>query len=656
MSKEITQLIQQIKPWESWIKAYNNYVPKFIEEAATGKIWKEWDKDVFNEFFERGNEQCVASLKQGYFTNKEKEHIKEHWQELAPFLQRLAQSQVKPNFELYNETYQTLLNLAKAVDGSNRRAASYRIIASLQPELLSTIVTEKSIDKVYKLIKKQDLNLNNVQEDIPDDYFGKNYFLAQFSKQYVHLLSFKDSNIKNLEHNYISIPWQLLESIDINESDKTESSDEIEVPYHSSLNEILSILKTKQQIILQGPPGTGKTYLAKKIANAIITEEHNPQEEDLSKAKESQIKFIQFHPSYTYEDFVRGIVVTTTEEGQIEYKVENKILAEMARRANKNYQDWLKDFAELNQERNIDVKFEYFRNYLEDNINNKEALKLTDSAEIYEITDKAFKYIGISKVTGRPWYGNIFFSELKKLIKLNIRTRQEIRALKEEIKDTTHRRASYYAYTLTHYYDVIKHQKEIPSNNNLRKISKKTYILIIDEINRANLPAVLGELIYALEYRNEPVESLYEHEEEGREIILPPNLYIIGTMNTADRSVEEIDYAIRRRFAFYPVLPRVLTEEELNNENKPKELKKFAPNLFEKVSTLFTGKDNHLNPEFEADDVQIGQSYFIYKSEKELKNKLEYEIKPLLKEYVKDGILYETALEIIDNLTIEEIK
>ena len=106
-------------------------------------------------------------------------------------------------------------------------------------------------------------------------------------------------------------------------------------------------------------------------------------------------------------------------------------------------------------------------------------------------------------------------------------------------------------------------------------IPQKDYILVIDEINRANLSSVLGELIYALEYRGEAVESMYEVEGSNK-IILPPNLYIIGTMNTADRSVSQIDYAIRRRFAFVDVLPKVL--EETDEETK------FDEVLFNKVA------------------------------------------------------------------------
>lgn len=166
---------------------------------------------------------------------------------------------------------------------------------------------------------------------------------------------------------------------------------------------------------------------------------------------------------------------------------------------------------------------------------------------------------------------------------------------------------------------ACKAQKEYP----------KPYVLIIDEINRANLPAVLGELIYALEYRGKPVNSMYALEGNNREIILPENLYIIGTMNTADRSIGHIDYAIRRRFAFVSIPAK---KEAINTEK--------GKQLFEKVNNIVI---NNLSLEFDASDIQIGHSYFIVKnestSEEELKIKLEYEIKPILREYIKDGIL-----------------
>jgi len=169
----------------------------------------------------------------------------------------------------------------------------------------------------------------------------------------------------------------------------------------------------------------------------------------------------------------------------------------------------------------------------------------------------------------------------------------------------------------------------------------QAYVLIIDEMNRANLPAVLGELIYGLEYRGAEVQTPYAVNNKTG-LVVPENLFVIGTMNTADRSIGHIDYAIRRRFAFIDVLP--------NPNVVPKDAKKH----FVSVQKLFLkdykleNKDGQeenfknaatLSPEYEANHVRIGHSYFMASSKGELNLKMQYEVLPILREYAQDGIL-----------------
>ncbi|MBM09754.1 MAG: hypothetical protein CMF69_09300 [Magnetovibrio sp.] len=278
------------------------------------------------------------------------------------------------------------------------------------------------------------------------------------------------------------------------------------------IKEMNDLLDYKKQIILQGPPGTGKTYLAKELAKQLTGEQGELRESECR-------KLIQFHPSYSYEDFVRGISVKTNENGQVEYITENKLLAKFAENA----------------------------------ANNKNA----------------------------------------------------------------------------------------------------NYVLIIDEINRANLPSVLGELIYALEYRGEAVESMYAID-DNNQIMIPPNLYIIGTMNTADRSVGHIDYAIRRRFAFVDVLP----DESVIDNVKAKDLFNKVSELFIKLEAGKKQNSEYLISDIDYKDIQLGHSYFLLKNGKEeaqikeLELRLQYEIKPILLEYVKDGILQEDARAFINKLQI----
>ena len=364
-------------------------------------------------------------------------------------------------------------------------------------------------------------------------------------------------------------------------------------------NLVIKLLKYKPQIILQGPPGTGKTREAKRIAKALLGLGENDSLEG-----NEQFKLIQFHPSYSYEDFVRGIVAKSNEEGDgIIYTAENKVLAEFAEKALKAFQE--------------PIKWENFRDFLE-----KEK---KEGREVYFDEGKELKYNFIQN------------NELRYLSRGNhnlagIPIEEFCQRNLDDKFDSFYKNYHKWGWKfITDYF--------IKWANDFKR--KKSYFLVIDEINRANLSAVLGELIYALEYRGEAVQSMYAIDGENN-LILPPNLYIIGTMNTADRSVGHIDYAIRRRFAFVNILPKDLTNE-LGDQ--------FEGALFAKVTNLF---NTNLSPEFKKEEVQLGHSYFITKNTP-IDIRWEYEIKPILFEYVKDGILVGEGIETtINNLINDE--
>lgn len=171
--------------------------------------------------------------------------------------------------------------------------------------------------------------------------------------------------------------------------------------------------------------------------------------------------------------------------------------------------------------------------------------------------------------------------------------------------------------------------------------TNKPYVLVIDEINRANVSKVLGELITLLEKSKRlggddefTVTLPYSGEKFG----VPDNLYIIGTMNTADRSLGYIDYAVRRRFAFMTLESQSdVIRDYYHNEG---ELMEKEISLFKSVRDLI--KDN-LNSDFDLKDIMIGHSYFLAKSGDEYKLNLEYKIRPLLEEYLRDGIIVDNG-------------
>lgn len=334
------------------------------------------------------------------------------------------------------------------------------------------------------------------------------------------------------------------------------------------------------QMILQGPPGTSKTYGAKEflcLQAGIINQNgecwkesdlktrqllpdgdnYKLPTENLKGSKDIFWDIIQFHPSYTYEDFVRGIAVTTN--GSSGATVVGKILENEAEKYNMNLQ--------------------------------------MPTSIIYKTVNRTLgKMAQIAK---------------------------------------------------EHY------------NEQNPETSKKFY-LVVDEINRANLATVFGELIYALEYRNSDVATPYEVGNDNK-LRIPSNLYIIGTMNTADKSIGSIDYAIRRRFLFFPILPDIkvvfdsLQGDSWENSNEVK--------LYYTLEKLF---DAYLNvDDYNKYDVQVGHTYFIRKdaagiegeedTEKltrfnnQMKNRFLYQVIPVLREYKNDGILiYEEKIESSD--------
>jgi MoxR-like ATPase len=442
----------------------------------------------------------------------------------------------------------------------------------------------------------------------------------------------------------------------IKERKKQENNKKIMVKIKSHID----LIEANKNVILTGAPGTGKTYLAKDIAEKLIFNEvSSDKKRQAERLKDSeQFKLVQFHPAYSYEDFVRGIVVKT-DNGQIAYETENKILGKLAEVANDNYKNAQKQPDVLSKEQWVEEQIEHYKNYiLEEELPDKITVKLTKAAEIISVEKGGFRCIRYVKDnTGFILkYGDIIHAYIGMYL-----NSPSIKIKENQTLSKSARSDMYYLYqNVVDLFKTFLDAKGISYTNHIAthaaapRVFEKNYVLIIDEINRANLPAVLGELIYALEYRGETVESMYATDEEENSLILPPNLYIIGTMNTADRSVGQIDYAIRRRFAFEIMLPGVLKDEDLQ------EGQTFDSELFNDVSKLFVEEvkanidelkpSDHLSAEFRPEDVWLGHSYFIMSENKPRPQRLKYEIKPILREYLKDGIFKSSAEKIINEL------
>lgn len=684
----IKDIADRIDVWDEWKANYRHYVPLFINEAVNKRNWSDWDKDVFDEYFSR-TKNCVSALQQGNFSKAEQQLIKNDWNVIGPLLKEIAQNQDAIRHDLYESLREELLKHTYR----KMNAAVNRLIAGLQPKLLCTIVAPDHLNSFANLLKNG-LHLNLGDYDNIDWCKNSNIILSLFrsalptlsefdlitypwqTKEFlletdltilamqieidkiVDLLSYKKQIILQGPPGTGKTKLALelaAELIDLPKEINDELSDEDII---SSLRnakifrsvadgaeyELIDIIAESKHVRTRKSSGTIDTNTFSKIrewyknnlwSTAVIDGTDDRRAAAIAKyiatnrpantlEESEQFKLIQFHPAYTYEDFVRGIVAKPNESGEgIIYEAENKLLGKFAALAQKNLAD-----SEGNRSKGKEGTFksqlDAFITIVSDAIDNSGAYSLgsdTTAKIVGFLQGKGFIY----SFENRPDIKyTLLFADLVKINEWpgKIEKSTDVRSAEEHLEMKGKYPYYYRAYNL------IKNQQVEPTEFVGTETHLKNYVLVIDEVNRANLSSVLGELIYALEYRGKKVESMYAVE--GRhELVLPPNLYIIGTMNTADRSVGHIDYAIRRRFAFVDVPPKDLSVEQGIT---------FDRALFNKIADLFS---TNLSGEFDIKDVQLGHSYFIDRSAQKgsMDIRLKYEIKPILREYVKDGIL-----------------
>lgn len=659
--KTLQEISANIETYKNWASNFIKYSSKVIQFAQEERDWNEWDDDVFNAYFSRKNNHFIGSLRQGDFDKAELVRFQDNWDQIKPILSKIANEQQISNFANYDELFDCLTQFfSKNKNGNPVRkiAAVKRLITGLQPQLLCTVFSDKAMAKLIDYLRKNIVGAENLLDS--GSWYQKSHAMYEFFKKNVDLndIYYEISDDAIRTHTPLAtqefidaakimqLPWYIFEQFalgpqTVNQEDKLSNMD----PMIPKLSNIL--INHKPQIILQGPPGTGKTYTAKDVAEqlicGVVSDDKNVQQQNL--ATSGQFELIQFHPSYSYEDFIQGISVDI-EGGQPKYNVKPRVLMEFASKAYQNYIDSQKSPELISYEKNIENKFELFIEDLKEKIAISGHVKLVDSTcQITGISDKSFIIEGGNSKMYIPFNDILMSYPIENLTRQMIRKNTELSGS-----------GRYFSSYVSRIVALFRNADISETNSDeMIQIEEKNYVLIIDEINRANLATVLGELIYALEYRGKPVKTLYSRsdDESQNQIILPPNLYIIGTMNTADRSVDSMDYAIRRRFSFINMLPKYIESEDEN----------FYEKLFEYVSSLFIKNleaykvnndialecSEHLVEEFRPEDVWIGHSYFIG-DENSVQHRIRYEIIPLIEEYIQDGILKESAREIISAL------
>lgn len=327
---------------------------------------------------------------------------------------------------------------------------------------------------------------------------------------------------------------------------------------HTNPRREMKAMKMSLNQILYGPPGTGKTYntinRALEIIDGEVPRDRNVAKERFEElSRVGQIEFVTFHQSYGYEEFVEGIKASTL-DGNISYDVEGGVFKKLAKKAVVNFNDSKKSSEQIKSEMTIKEKIELFLN---ESIENEIKFIKTKGGE-FRIKDVLKDNIYIYSDSSN-YNDNILVLSIEEfyqimLVEIELRTSKQL--AREVFGITNQRQKDTYYLAL---YRAMKEFKTDEINIQSDVTEKlKNYILIIDEINRGNTSKIFGELITLIE----PSKRLGAPEEirlrlpySGELFGVPSNLYIIGTMNTADRSIALMDTALRRRFEFVEMMP-----------------------------------------------------------------------------------------------------
>lgn len=375
----------------------------------------------------------------------------------------------------------------------------------------------------------------------------------------------------------------------------------------------VELLEETHNLVLTGAPGTGKTFMAQSIAEEMGAE----------------TKFVQFHPSYDYTDFVEGLRPVDNGNGQIGFERKDGVFKEFCKNAIKNIADSEKSIENLTKELSWQDKLEQF---VEDAMENEKKFKTVKGSE-FSIADMKGHTIVVhndqnEKTTDVTVNTDEILDLLTHEVELN-----NVRDIRSHYGRKFATQPDSYAFVIV---KEIRKMKTEVSGVTADKVDKKPFVFIIDEINRGEVSKIFGELFYAIDpgYRGKTgvlIQTQYqnlvpESDVFAKGFYVPENVYILATMNDIDRSVESMDFAMRRRFTWQEVTPADTQE------------------MLDSLSCADKAKDvmNRLNQVIADTDglgaaYMIGPSYFLKLKENggDFDKLWTMNIEPLLKEYLR---------------------
>lgn len=405
--------------------------------------------------------------------------------------------------------------------------------------------------------------------------------------------------VKDLELESTAEPNDILKEFYDNFTSFYVKKEKKDVNMLENINKYKNILLQSKNLILRGAPGTGKTYLAKEITK------------ELTDGNEDQIGFVQFHPSYDYTDFVEGLRPVSNGDGAIEFKLQDGIFKDFCQKA--------KEAQLIGGQDNFDEAWDLYLEY----VNSRDEKEyLTESSYLTVNSRNNFNINYETKAQG------------------TVLTKSYVYQL---YKDEKYLKQLYYRNQGKKVLETLKKRFGLKDYISPTEIdTDKKFLFIIDEINRGEISKIFGELFFSIDpgYRGEKgsVSTQYAnlHETDDK-FYIPENVYIIGTMNDIDRSVDTFDFAMRRRFRFIEVTAESqlgMLDDVLGD--KAEEAKARLRNLNAEIE-----KVQELNSHY-----HIGPSYFLKLEEVDFDYELLWSdyLKPLLEDYLRGSYEEDTTL------------
>ncbi|WP_162279295.1 McrB family protein [Streptococcus oralis] len=383
----------------------------------------------------------------------------------------------------------------------------------------------------------------------------------------------------------------------LDEKEKKEEKMSLEYKVYHPLSQTL--LQSKN-LILRGAPGTGKTYLAKEIAK------------ELTDGNEDQIGFVQFHPSYDYTDFVEGLRPVSNGDGAIEFRLQDGIFKDFCQKA--------KEAQLIGGQDNFDEAWDSYLEY----INVAEEKEYITKTSYLSVNSR--QNLSVNYDSGVPGWS------------------LPSKYVYELYKDKNYNKQEYYKSGGKTVLETLRKRFGLKDYVSPTEIdTDKNFVFIIDEINRGEISKIFGELFFSIDpgYRGErgSVSTQYANlHETDEKFYIPENVYIIGTMNDIDRSVDTFDFAMRRRFRFVEVTAEsqvAMLDKELNIHAE--EAKTRLRNLNAEIENV-----QELNSHY-----HIGPSYFLKLEEVDFDYELLWSdyIKPLLEDYLRGSYEEDETLQ-----------